>query len=85
MIQKIRTLWRKIVPRKALATQSGRDKHEAETVMNRRVQVTVERETVSMWVRGKPAEGAGGRNWEQDPEVQHDGGNTKNKSKKRRL
>jgi hypothetical protein len=83
MMRKIFSLWMQFLPRKAPATQVGCKKDETETMGHRRVQVTVERETVSMWVRGPSAADADGQNRERDQEVQQDGGNTNHNSKKK--
>ena len=60
MIREIRSLWRKILPRRADPTEVSGKEVPPETRVRRRVEVTVERETVSMLVRGQPAGDAAG-------------------------
>ena len=60
MIRKIRTLWRRILPCRAPSTEVRGREVQPETRVRRRVEVTVERETVSMLVRGQSAGEAAG-------------------------
>ena len=70
MIRRIRSLWRKILSRRAPPTEVNGKETAANPTVRRRVEVTVERETVSMLVRGRPPEGADRTAWEETwPEV----------------
>ena len=60
MLKKIRLMWKHILPRLAPPTEVSGKEVPPETRVRRRVEVTVERETVSMLVRGQPASEAAG-------------------------
>ena len=60
MIRKIRGLYTRITARIIPAREVSEKPINAKTIVHRRVEVTVERETVSILVPGKPVGDAGG-------------------------
>lgn len=60
MIRKIRGLYRRIKARIIPAREVNKKEDHPKTIVHRRVEVTVERETVSFRMPGQPANDAGG-------------------------
>jgi hypothetical protein len=58
MIRVIRSLFRRILPPLAIAREGGKEEKEANVTVQRRVEITVEREVVSMVAPARYADAA---------------------------